>query len=81
MFGAADRMCPFSANLWVLSRINHTFRVHGHTILTEGAAAKTFHEVGQGSLERLFPQFTADSALQATLSAGQSGVEERQKIG
>ena len=77
MLGAADRMCPFSTKVWGLSRINHIFRVRGHTILTEGAAATTFHEVGHMSLERLFPGLTADGAQQATLSAGQSGVEER----
>ena len=31
-------------------------------------------EVGQRSLERLFPGFTEDSMVQATLSAGQSGI-------
>ena len=58
-----------------VSRINnHIFRVHGHTILTEEVAAKTLDEVGQGSLKRLFPGFTEDSAQQAALSAGQSGL-------
>ena len=45
-----------------VSRINHIFREHGHTILTEETAAKTFDEVGQGSLGRLLPGFTEDSA-------------------
>ena len=45
-----------------VSRVNNIFRVHGHTILNEEAAAKTL--LG----------FTEDSAQQATLSAGQSGI-------
>ena len=36
-------------------------------------AAEICDEVGQRSLERLFPGFTEDSLVQATLSAGQSG--------
>ena len=40
-----------------VSKVKHIFRVHGHMILTEEAAAETFTEVGQGSLERLFPEF------------------------
>ena len=58
-----------------MNKINHIFRVHGHiTILTEETAAKTFDEVGQGSLAWLFPEFSDDSAQQATLSASQSGI-------
>ena len=45
-----------------VSRINHIFKVHDHTIFTEEAAAKTFDEVGQGSVERLCTGFTEDSA-------------------
>ena len=44
------------------------------TILEEPEAAKIFDEVGQRSLQRLFPGFTEDSLEQATLSSGQSGV-------
>ena len=33
-----------------VSRINHIFRVHGHTILNEEAGAKIFEEVGQRPL-------------------------------
>ena len=33
-----------------MNKINHIFRVHGHKILTEETAAKTFDEVGQVSL-------------------------------
>ena len=57
-----------------VSRINHIFRVRGHTILNEEASAKTFAVVGQMSIERLFPGITEDSAQQATLSGGQSGI-------
>ena len=31
-----------------VSRVNHIFRVHGHTILEEETAARTFDEVGLG---------------------------------
>ena len=55
-------------------RINHIVRVHGHTILTEEAAAKTVDEAGHGSLGRLCPGFAEDGAQQATLGAGQSGI-------
>ena len=48
--------------------------MHGHTILQEQRAAEIYDEVGQRSLERLFPGFTEDSMTQATLSAGQSGI-------
>ena len=43
-----------------VSRINHILRVHGHTILQEQRAAEVCDEVGQRSLERLFPGFTED---------------------
>ena len=54
-----------------VSRINHILRMHGHTILQEKRAAEIYNEVGQRSLERLFPGYTEDSTEQATLSAGQ----------
>ena len=38
-----------------VSRINHILTVHGHIVLEEREAAKIFDEVGQRSLERLFP--------------------------
>ena len=57
-----------------VSRIDHIFRVHRHAILEEESAAKTFDEVGLGSLERLFPGFTEDCAQQVALSAGQPGI-------
>ena len=57
-----------------VSRINHILRVHGHTILQEKRAAEIYDEVGQKSLEILFPGFTEDSLKQATLSAGLSGI-------
>ena len=57
-----------------VSRINHILRVHGHRILQEQWAAEIFEEVGQRSLERLFPGLTENSMTQATLSAGQSGI-------
>ena len=55
------------------SSVNHIFMVQEHTILEEETAAKTFDEEGLGSLERLYPRFTEDSAEQATLTVGQSG--------
>ena len=55
-----------------VSRTNHILRVHGHTILQEKRAAEIYDEVGQGSLERLFPVFREDSLVQATLCSGQS---------
>ena len=55
-----------------VSRINHTQRVHGHTLLQEQRAAEIF--VGQRSLDRLFPGLTANSTTQATLSAGPNWV-------
>ena len=63
-----------------VSRINHVLRVHGHTILQEQRAAEIHDEVGQRSLERLFPGVTEDSTTQATLSVGQSelGSKERE---
>ena len=57
-----------------VSRTNHILRVHGHTILQEQRAAAVYYEIGQRSLERLFPGLTEDSMTQATLSAGQSGI-------
>ena len=62
-----------------VSRINHILRVHGHTILQEQRAAEIYDEVGQRSLERLFPSFTEDSMVQATLSAGQSGIGTKER--
>ena len=49
-------------------------QLHVHTILQEKRAAENYDEVGQRSLERVFPRFTEDSITQATLSAGQSGI-------
>ena len=46
--------------------------VHGHTILQEKRAAEIYDEVGQRSLERLFPGFTEDSSEQTTLSASRA---------
>ena len=56
-----------------VSRVNHILRVHGHKILEEQRAAAVYDEMGQRSLERLFPGLTEDSTTQATPSAGQSG--------
>ena len=55
-----------------VSRINHILGVHGHTIFQEQEATQIF-DVGQRSLQRLFPGFTEDSSEQATVSASQSG--------
>ena len=57
-----------------VSRVNHILRVHDHTVLQEQRAAAICDEVGQRSLERLFPGFTEDSKVQAPLTAGQSGI-------
>ena len=51
-----------------VSRINHTLRVHGHTILEEQRAAEVYDEIGQRSLERLFPGLTEDSMTQCRRS-------------
>ena len=48
--------------------------MHGHTILQEKRAVGIYDEVGQRSLERLFPGFTEDSLVRATLSAGHFGI-------
>ena len=48
-----------------VSRMNHILRVQGHTIL-QVQRAEIYDEVGQRSLERLFPGFTEDSTVQAT---------------
>ena len=60
-----------------VSRINHILRLHGHTILQDKRAADMYDEVGQRSLERLFPGYTEDTSEQATLRAGQSGIGYR----
>ena len=60
-----------------VSRINHSLRVHGHKILQEKRAAAIYDEIGQRSLEKLFPGFTEDTLEQATSSAGQSGIGYR----
>ena len=44
------------------SGINHSFRVHSHTIFQNREAAKVFNEVGQRSHPRLFLGFTEDSS-------------------
>ena len=61
-------------------RTNHVLRVHGHTILHEGQAATNFDEVGQRSLERLFPEFIQDSSAQAAVSADQSGIGDKKCV-
>ena len=60
-----------------VSRVNHILRVHDHTILQEQRAAEIHDEVGQRSLERLFPGITEDSMSQVTLSSGQSGISHK----
>ena len=57
-----------------VSRMNHILRVNGHEILHEERAAQIFDEVGDRSLERLFPGFTEHSREQATLSESQSRI-------
>ena len=63
MSGSTDSICPPSPEPW--RQLNeHILRVHGDTILQEKEVAKIF-EVGQRSLEGLFPEFTEDSSEQA----------------
>ena len=58
-----------------VTRINHNFRVHVHTFLNEDAAAKTIEEVGQKSLERLFPEDSTEQAAPRTTSLNRRAVE------
>ena len=77
MKGPAERIFALLRESLGVSRI----RAHGHTILyEEEEAANTFHEVGQRSLERLFPGFTEDSSEQAALRAGQSGIGYKRSV-
>ena len=74
--GSLDRNCaPLRESLGV-SRTNHILRVHGHATLQEKRADEIYDEVGQRSLERLFPGFMEESMVQATptRSAGQSRI-------
>ena len=57
-----------------VSGVNHIFRAHGYTVLTEKTAPKAFDEAWMGWLESFFPAFTEVSAQQATLNAGQAGI-------
>ena len=52
-----------------VSRISHIFRVYGHTTHDEERKRQTF-EVGQRSLERLFPGFTEHSTEQGAATGG-----------
>ena len=68
------RSSPCSERVWEVAASTTSFGFHGHTILQEQWAAEIYDEIGQRSLERLFPGLTEDSMMQATLSAGQSGI-------
>ena len=57
-----------------VSRINHILRVHGHTILHEEEAAKTFDEIGQRSLDRL------SQVVPRTIQSKPSSVPENQGL-
>ena len=57
-----------------VSRINQILRFHGHTILEEQSAAAVFDEIGQRSLEQLFPGLAEDSMTQKKNSDGQSEI-------
>ena len=70
--GPADGVRP-PPRVWV-SRVVHILRVHGRKVLEEQSAAVVYDEIGQRSLERLFPSLTEDSMTQATLSASRSGI-------
>ena len=62
-----------------VSRINHILRIHSHTILEEQSVAAVCHEIGQRTLERLFPILTEDGMTQATFSTSQSGIGSRER--
>ena len=55
-----------------VSRVNYILRVHGHTILQEQRAAEVHDEIGQRSLEQLFPGLTKYKrpSAQASLELG-----------
>ena len=80
MSGTADGICPSSCESQGVGGINHTLRVHGHTILHEEEAAKTLNNAGQRSLERRIPGFTEDSTEQAAPSASQSGIAYKKSV-
>ena len=67
------QLCQDPQTEFALLRESLGVRGLGHTILEEQRAAAVYDEIGQRSLERLFPGLTEDSMTQATLSAGQSG--------
>ena len=62
-------------------RTNHILSVYGYTNLQEQRAAEFFDELGQRSLEMLFPGFMEDSMVQATLNADQSGIGHKKARG
>ena len=68
------RSSPSSERVWesALSTISGGFPATKSC--RNRGAAEVHDEVGQRSLERLFPGLTEDSMTQATLSAGQSGI-------
>ena len=49
------------------------------TIPEEQSATAVYDEIGQRSLDPLFPSLTEDSMTQATLSASQSGIGPRER--
>jgi len=57
-----------------VSRVNHIFRVHGHSLALSRAVAQKFDDIGEASLERLFPGITHEGHEQAALAVGQSGL-------
>ena len=60
-----------------VSRVNHILRVHGNTILHEQRAAEVYDEIGQRSLEQLFPGLTEDKRPSAQASS-ELGSKERE---
>ena len=65
------RNLPSSERVWELAE-STTSCEYTVTILQEQRAADIHDEVGQRSLERLFPGLTEDSVTQATLSKAQA---------
>jgi hypothetical protein len=61
-----------------VSRVNHILRVHGSRLSDEGSTTRSFDELGQATLDRLFPGITPAGHIQASWSTRHSGVGWRQ---
>ena len=65
---------PSFQKVWASSVSTASCGFTATKILEEQRAAAVYDEIGQRSLERLFPGLTEDSMTQATLSGGQSRI-------